>query len=183
MDLKVEIIGEGKRQFESLIRDTIMDLGISGSIESLKVYLDPREPVFAIHIRARLSSRTVRLADVAEVTKLGDKIGVKILDERFSPIILNLLERNYGDRVFQSSRHEIIVEGESDKELLENLVVCDYAEMVRSSIMELVRRIMPEGFRSVKVLSRNKHELLAVASEDLLTDELISKVSNIISGG
>lgn len=182
MEVKVEIVGEGKRQFKSLIRDAIMDLGISGSIESLRVYLDPRELVFAMYVRAKPSSRTIRLAEVAEASKLGGKISVKILDERFSPTILSLLEKIYGGKVSQSSRHEIMIEGEEDKEVLEDLVVCDHAELVKSSIIELVRRVMPEGFRSVKMFSRSKHELLAIASEDPLTDELISKVSSLMSG-
>lgn len=183
MEIIVEIPGEGKKLFESLIRDAIMDLGISGSIESLKVYLNSYEPVFAIYVKAKTSSRTIRLAEVAEVTKLGDKVSVKVLDERFSPTILNILEKTYGDKVSQSSRHEIVVECEESKEVLENLVVCDYAELVKSSVMELVRRVMPEGFRSVKVLSKDKHELLVIASEDPLTDDVISKVSSLVSGG
>jgi len=181
VELKVEIIGEGKRQFESLIRDIIMDLGVSGSIESLKMYLDPHESIFALYVRAKPSSRTIRLVDVAEVSKHGDKVSVKILDERFSPIILNLLEKMYKDKVSQSSRHEIVIENEGRKEVLEDLEICDYADMVRSSIIELVRRIMPEGFRSVKIISRNKYELLAIASEDPLTEDLVSKVSSLMN--
>ncbi|MEM4467667.1 MAG: methanogenesis marker 17 protein [Candidatus Nezhaarchaeales archaeon] len=181
MELKVEIVGEGKRQFESLIKDIIMDLGVSGSIESLRMYLDPREPIFALYVRAKPSSRMIRLADVTEISKREGKIIVKILDERFSPTILSLLEKMYKDKVSQSSRHEIVVEDEGSKEELEGLVVCDYADIVRSSIMELVKRIMPEGFRSVKMISKNKYELLTIASEDPLTDELAFKVSSLVN--
>ncbi|MEM1812236.1 MAG: DUF2113 family protein, partial [Candidatus Nezhaarchaeales archaeon] len=103
------------------------------------------------------------------------------LDERFSPTILSLLEKMYKDKVSQSSRHEIVVEDEGSKEELEGLVVCDYADIVRSSIMELVKRIMPEGFRSVKMISKNKYELLTIASEDPLTDELAFKVGSLVN--
>ncbi|MEM1811556.1 MAG: methanogenesis marker 17 protein, partial [Candidatus Nezhaarchaeales archaeon] len=115
----MEIVGEGKRQFESLIKDIIMDLGVSGSIESLRMYLDPREPIFALYVRAKPSSRMIRLADVTEISKREGKIIVKILDERFSPTILSLLEKMYKDKVSQSSRHEIVVEDEGSKEELE----------------------------------------------------------------
>lgn len=182
MELKVEVIGEGKKQFESLIRDVIMDLGISGSIEVLKIYLDPRDPVFAMYVKAKPSSRAIKLVEVAEVSKLEGKINVKILDERFSPMVLSILEKIYKGKAFQSGRLEIIIECNGDREALEDLVICDYTEVVRNSIMELVRRVMPEGFRSVKMISIDRYELLTIASEDPLTDELESKVSSLMKG-
>lgn len=180
MELKVEVKGKGKESFESLIRDAIMDLGISGSIESLFMYLDPSNMLFIMRVRAKPTSRIIRLTDVAEVSSQDSKVIVKVLDERYSPLILKLLESAYKGRVFQASRHEIVVQGPVDKEELGGLAVCDYAEVVRDSMLELVRRIMPEGFRSIKVLSRDKHELLIMTSEDPLTNELISRASNLL---
>ncbi|MHC1627914.1 MAG: methanogenesis marker 17 protein [Candidatus Nezhaarchaeales archaeon] len=179
MNVRVKIDGGGEKQFESLIKDMIMDLGISGAIDSLKIFLDPYKPVFAMSIKVKPTSRIVRLSEVAEITKSHDGVSVKILDERFSPDILKALEKSYGESVTHVSRFEILIKGDVDKEALEGMPICDYAEMMERSIMEFMRRITPEGFRSIKVL-RDKEKFLLIASEDPLTDEIELEVKSMI---
>ncbi len=179
MKFQIKIEGEGQKQFETLIKDIMMDLGVSGAIDSLKLFLDPYKPVFAMSIKIKPTSRIIRLSEVAEIARSHDGVSVKILDERFSPDILKALEKSYGDLVTHVSRYEILIKGDVDKEALEDIPICDYAEIMERSIMELMRRITPEGFRSIKVL-RDREKLLLIASEDPLTDEIELEAKSMV---
>jgi len=177
--LQIKIEGDERRLFEALIRDIMMDLGVSGAIESLRIALDPHEAIFVMSIKMKPVSRIIRLSEVAEITKSHNGINVKILDEKFSPDIIEALKDSYGDLVSHVSRYEILIKGDIDKEALENIPICNYAEMMERSIMELMRRITPEGFRSIKIL-RSGEGLLLIASEDPLTDEIELRAKSMI---
>ncbi|MCS7140303.1 MAG: methanogenesis marker 17 protein [Candidatus Nezhaarchaeota archaeon] len=171
MKLQVKVEGESGELYERLIRDLVMELNVKGAIESLAILIDPTKPLFAINMQTRPSSKIIRLGEVTEITKSRDYVTIKILDERFSPDIINALEKAYGNMVFHVSRHEVLIKGDVDEKALENTPICDYAKVIERSIMELVHRVTPEGFRSVKIL-RSEGEVLLIASEDPLTDEM-----------
>ncbi|RLF06966.1 MAG: methanogenesis marker 17 protein [Thermoprotei archaeon] len=179
MKVQIKIKGDERRLFETLVKDVMMDLGVSGAIESLKMALDPHRSMFAMSIKMKPISRIVKLSEVAEITKSHDGVSIRILDEKFSPDILKALQDSYGDLVSHVSRYEILIKGDIDREALEHIPICDYAEMMERSIMELMRRITPEGFRSIKVL-RDKEKLLLIASEDPLTDEIESEAKSMV---
>ena len=175
MKLQVKVEGEDTGTlFENLIKDLMMDLGISGAIESLKLLLNPFKLLFAFEVEVKPVSRLIRLGEVAEVTESHEGVRIKIADERFSPDIIRALESSYGKSVKHVSRLEVVIEESISRELIENMAICDYSEVVERSILELMRRVTPEGFRSIRVM-RSKNKITLIASEDPLTDEMIEE--------
>jgi len=181
VELQVNIKGEGGKAYEGLLRDVMMDLGVSGFMEAVRLALDPYKALFAMSVRLKRTSRPIRLAEVADVELSGEGIDVKISDEKFSPDVVKALEEIYGESVKHVSRFEISVKGVFDKSSVENLVICDYAEKMEKLVLELMMKVAPEGFRSVKV-SKRGDEVLLVASEDPLTEELLEEAEELLKG-
>jgi len=70
--MKVECYDEtGAEVYDMVVRQILQDLQITRAVKDLRVYVDPREPVFIIVISYEKTAPPVRLLDFAEYEKTG----------------------------------------------------------------------------------------------------------------
>ncbi|MDI9620167.1 MAG: methanogenesis marker 17 protein [Candidatus Nezhaarchaeota archaeon] len=180
MKVNIKMEDEAASLFRDLINDLIVDLNISGILDSIDVFLDPNKTLFAMSVKTKPALRSIRLSDVAEVSSTNHELRVKINDERFSPLVVKVLEEKYGDSVKHVSRLEVIVSRPIKEEELKDLPLCSYVEASEGLLMDFVQKIVPEGFRSLKIL-KNGNALLIIASEDPLTEDVEVEIGSISS--
>ncbi len=176
----------GAKTTRTLIQDTLSDLALNRVIEKLKVFVDPREPVFIFAALLRLSSPSIKLKDFAkiEMGALGkDEVKIELQREAFTVKLLNKLWERYGkESIEQPDKKIIVVKTDPLKEMdaMGELVIDEPQQEVLDRLIDAIAlRIIPEGFRV------RKHELtgsyvLFVASEDTLKPEWLAKGKEIL---
>ncbi len=177
----------GAKTTKTLIQDTLSDLALNRVIEKLKVFVDPREPVFIFAALLRLSMPSIKLKDFAkiEMGALGkDEVKIELQREAFTVKLLNKLWERYGkENIEQPDKKIILVKTDPLKEMdaMDELVIDEpHQEVLDRLIDAIALRIIPEGFRV------RKHELtgsyvLFVASEDTLKPEWLAKGKEILA--
>ncbi|HXY88677.1 MAG TPA: DUF2113 family protein, partial [Candidatus Acidoferrales bacterium] len=58
----------GAKLLEELTNDILTDLNIARSIENIRIYVDPNEPVFILYAKLSTSLPNVRVSDVANMS-------------------------------------------------------------------------------------------------------------------
>ncbi len=176
----------GAKTTRTLIQDTLSDLALNRVIEKLKVFVDPREPVFIFAALLRLSMPSIRLKDFAkiEMGALGkDEVKIELQREAFTVKLLNKLWERYGkENIEQPDKKIILIKTDPLKEMdaMGELVIDEPQQEVLDRLIDAIAlRIIPEGFRV------RKHELtgsyvLFVASEDTLKPEWLAKGKEIL---
>ncbi|HTX60690.1 MAG TPA: methanogenesis marker 17 protein [Methanobacterium sp.] len=179
--MKVECYDEtGAEVYDMVVRQILQDLQITRAVKDLRVYVDPREPVFIIVISYEKTAPPVRLLDFAEYEKdrAANEVFLKIKDETYLPELLSLLwEREGRNKVHQSSRSEVIVDDPQTD--IRNLVVHNPEEDLRKKIYDALFRIIPEGLRVVDHFSEGN--LIALtASDETIKEEWLQKTREVI---
>ncbi len=176
----------GAKTTRTLIQDTLSDLALNRVIEKLKVFVDPREPVFIFAALLRLSMPSIKLKDFAkiEMGALGkDEVKIELQREAFTVKLLNKLWEKYGkENIEQPDKKIIVIKTDPLKEMdaMGELVIDEPQQEVLDRLIDAIAlRIIPEGFRV------RKHELtgsyvLFVASEDTLKPEWLAKGKEIL---
>ena len=166
---------EGAAKYKEVISDILMDLNLVRAIGRLKVYADPKAPVFIIVGIFRPGMAKLTLGDVADVSSVNEGLQVSVREEQYSTKALGQLWATYGrDNVQMTDRAAVIVpfKGELGKQMddITSIIVYDPQEELKKNVIDALIRITPEGFR-VRKHFISEHMLAFIASEDPIKEE------------
>jgi putative methanogenesis marker protein 17 len=173
----MEIIAEGPERFADdsytqLLERTLVDMGITTSIERVKMIIRPADPLFIISIRTRISGGSRKVSEIATVEEKEGGVFLEITDENYAPRLLSLLWRTFGrERIEQVTRLEIFAKGVTVNDV-ESLKL-DPEEELKKKLLDAVWRLLPEGFK-VRHEVASELALTITATERTLTPEQIA---------
>ena len=179
--MKVECYDEnGAEVYDMIVRHILQEVQVSRSIGDLRVYVDPREPVFIIVVRLEKASKPVVIEDFTEYefNKAGNEMFIKIKDETYLPELLEKLWELEGrNKIHQPNRFEVIIDDPTKD--LEGLVIRDPQEDLKKKVYDAIFRIIPEGFRVID--HRSEGNIIALTcTDEMMKDEWIKKTEEII---
>ncbi|MCD1295750.1 methanogenesis marker 17 protein [Methanocella sp. CWC-04] len=168
---------EGAKKYDEVIRDILSDLNIARAIGRLKVYIDPKEPVFIVVGLFRGGLPTLTLGDAADINSVNEGLLVSVNEEQYASRIVGKLFMKYGrENVIQTDRTSVIVPFKGDLatqiDELSEIVVYNPRDELKKNVIEALLRIAPEGFRIRKHFISEKM-LAFIASEDPIKPEWI----------
>ena len=170
----------GAEVYEIIIKQIFQDLVLGASVDDLKAYVNPDDPVFVLAIKMRKTSNAILFGDVASLTysKANDVTTILIDDENYLPNILKLLWRQFSrDEIYQPNRYQLEIKG--DYTSLKSEVVDDPHSNLQRRIYDAIFRILPEGFKIIKDMSTG--DIVAVvATDELIKDAWIEKAHEFI---
>ncbi len=171
---------KGAEVYEIIIKQIFQDLVLGASVDDLKAYVNPDDPVFVLAIKMKKTSKVVLFSDVANFTydKERDVTMILVDNENYLPNILKRLWRLFSrDEIYQPNRYQLEISGNYLE--LESLVVDDPHSNLQRRIYDAVFRILPEGFKIIKDLS-TEDIVCVVATDELIKDEWIAKAHEYI---
>ena len=127
----------------------------------------------------RKTSKHITLKEVAKVNyEAEDDTTVVLIDnENYLPHILRKLwETNGRENVHQPSRYVIHLPGQHN---VSDLVVDDPQQNLKRRIYDAIFRIVPEGFKIMKDISRDDI-VSVIATDELIKDEWVEKAEEYI---
>ena len=170
---------EGAKVYEMITKQILQDMVLAPSLVDLKAYVNPNEVVFIMAMKLKGTSNKVYLNDVVsfEYDDVSNKTILTINDESFLPQVLRKLWREFGrENVHQPSRYIIELEDEKD---IGNWVIDDPYVNLKRKCYDAIFRIVPEGFKIMKDMSRN--DIIAViATDELIKDDWVVHCEEII---
>lgn len=170
----------GAEVYELVVRQTLQDLQITRAIKDLRVYADPREPLFIIAVSYEKTAPPIHMDDFTEY-KYDEKANetfIRINDEKYLPDLLAKLGEAEGrNKIHQTNRYEIVIDDPQTD--LGSLIIYDPEEDLRKKIYDALFRIIPEGFRIIQHYSKG-NIIALTASDDVIQDEWLKKTDNII---
>jgi putative methanogenesis marker protein 17 len=173
---KIEVTGQeeyGTKKYRELIMDILQDLGLIRSIGRLYVYIDIKQPVFALYGLLRSGIPPLTVKDVGDMMKVEYGYQVKINDEEHMADLLKVLWKNYGrERVEQPARDVVIIASDTSPS---ELTVADLEAEFLQDLTDALVRVAPEGFRNRRNEMTEK-SFFFIAAEESLTPELISRI-------
>jgi len=180
--MKVECYDEnGAEVYEMIVKHILQEVQVSRSIGDLRVYVDPREPLFIIVVRMESASPPVLIEDFAELefNKAGNEMFVKIKDETYLPDLLQKLWEIEGrNKIHQPNRFEVIIDDPTVD--LKGLVVLDPTDNLKKKVYDAIFRIIPEGFRVID--HRSEGNIIALTcTDEMMKDEWIKKTDEIVA--
>ena len=180
--MKVECYDEnGAEVYDMIIRHILQEVQVTRSIGDLRVYVDPREPLFIIVVRLEKASKPVVIEDFTEYefNKAGNEMFIKIKDETYLPELLEKLWEMEGrNKIHQPNRFEVIIDDPTKD--LEGLIIRDPQEDLRKKVYDAIFRIIPEGFRVID--HRSEDNIIALTcTDEMMKDEWIEKTEEIIA--
>lgn len=170
----------GAEVYEIIIKQIFQDLVLGTSVDDLKAYVNPDDPVFVLAIKMKKTSNAVAFGDVANFTydKADDVTRIIIDNENYLPNILKRLWRLFSrEEIYQPNRYQLEINGNHMD--LETLVVDDPQSNLQRRIYDAVFRILPEGFKIIKDLS-TENIVAVVATDELIKDAWIEKAHEFI---
>ena len=171
---------KGAEVYEMIVKQVFQDLQLTRSVKDLRIYADPREPVFIIAIKADKTMSPILIEDLAayEYDSGEDKTFIRIRDETYLPELMEKLWEMEGrGKIQQPTRFDVIIESPSHD--LKGLMVHDPAESLKRKIYDAIFRIIPEGFRVIRDLSQGPIVAM-VCTDEILKEEWIEKCKNMI---
>jgi putative methanogenesis marker protein 17 len=173
----MEIIAEGPESFANasyteLLERTLVDMGITTSIEKVKMIIHPSEPLFIISIRVRKAGGSRLVNDIAVIEEKDGGTFITIVDENYAPRLLSMLWRTFGrERIEQITRLEILAKGTAPAEI--ETLKLDPEEEMKKKLLDAVWRLLPEGFK-VRHEVASETTMTITATERTLTPEQIA---------
>ena len=180
--MKVECYDEnGAEVYDMIIRHILQEVQVTRSIGDLRVYVDPREPIFIIVVRLEKASKPVVIEDFTEYefNKAGNEMFIKIKDETYLPELLEKLWEMEGrNKIHQPNRFEVIIDDPTKD--LEGLIIRDPQEDLKKKVYDAIFRIIPEGFRVID--HRSEGNIIALTcTDEMMKDEWIKKTEEIVA--
>ena len=179
--MKIECYDEtGAEVYEMVVRQILQDLQLIRAIKDLRLYVDPREPVFIIVLSYEKAAPDVYLEDFTEYEfdKESNEAFLRIKDEKYLPELLGKLWELEGrNKIHQTSRSEVIIDNPQVN--LKKLVVHNPEEDLRKKIYDALFRIIPEGFRVVEHYSEG-NIIALTASDEVIKQEWLDKTRTIV---
>ena len=105
---------KGAEVYEIIIKQIFQDLVLGSSVDDLKAFVNPDDPVFILAIKMKKTSNVIKFGDVADFTynKEKDVTTILIGDENYLPNILNKLWRMFSrDEIYQPNRYVLEISG------------------------------------------------------------------------
>lgn len=170
----------GGEVYEMIIRQIFQDLQLSPSVKDMRVFVDPAEVVFIIVMQMDRTAPNVMFSEVAtyKYDKNTDETTISLKEEKYLPTLLKKLWVMKGrENVHQPNRSQIVIDGEGDN--LSEIAVDDYSENLKKRLYDAAFRIIPEGFRIIKDLSKGNLVAL-VCTDELIKDEWVEKAESFI---
>jgi putative methanogenesis marker protein 17 len=170
----------GADVYEMVIRQTLQDLQLSRAIRDMKVFTDPREPVFIIAIKYEKAASPITIDDFTEYEYKKDEnnLYIRVKDETYLPELLQKLWGLEGrENIQQPSRDEIIISNPKAK--VEGIYIHDPMEDLKKKIYDAIFRIIPEGFKVIEQLSKG-NVIAMVCSDEIIKKEWIKKRDEMI---
>lgn len=166
---------EGAEKYREVIADILADLNLTRAIGRLKVYIDPKAPVFIIVGLFRPGLAKTTLGDVADISNVSEGLLVSVREEEYASRAVGKLFSQYGrENVIQTDRAAVIVPARGDfskqMDAVASIVVYDPQEDLKKSVIDALLRITPEGFR-VRKHYITESMLAFIASEDPIKPE------------
>jgi len=171
----------GAEVYEIIIKQIFQDLVLGASVDDLKAYVNPDDPVFVLAIKMKKTSNAVAFGDVANLIydKKDDVTRIIIDNENYLPNILKQLWKKFSrDEIYQPNRYQLDIEG--DHTDLESLIIDDPHSNLQRRIYDAIFRILPEGFKNIKDMS-TENIVTVVATDELIKDAWIEKANEYIS--
>lgn len=168
---------KGAEVYEMIIKQIFQDLVLGPSVQDLRAFVDPRQPVFILAIKMKKTSSAKKLEDVAKVRfkKEEDVTDIFVENENYLPNILKKLWFMYSrEEIYQPTRFNIELPG--DQTDLANMVVDDPHSNLQRRIYDAIFRILPEGFKIIKDMSQ-KDIIAVIATDELIKDAWIEKMN------
>ena len=159
----------------------VQDLVLGSSVDDLKAFVNPDDPVFILAIKMKKTSTVVEFKDVASFSynKQNDVTMILVDDENYLPNILNKLWRMFSrEEIYQPNRYMLEISGNQLN--LETLVIDDPHSNLQRRIYDAIFRILPEGFKIIKDMS-TKDIIAVVATDELIMDSWIEKAEEYIA--
>ena len=180
--MKVECYDEdGAAVYDMIVRHILQEVQVTRSIGDLRVYVDPREPLFIIVVKLEKASQPIVIEDFTEYEfiKEGNEMFIKIKDETYLPDLLEKLwEREGRNKIHQPNRYEVIID--DPRTDLEGMVVRDPQDDLKKKVYDAIFRIIPEGFRVID--HRSEDNIIALTcTDEMMKDEWLKKTDEIIS--
>jgi len=179
--MQVECYDEsGQEVYEMIVRHILQEVQIVRAVKDVRVYVDPREPVFIIAVEYLKTAPPVVMEDFAEYKydKEANEAFIKIKNENYLPELLKKLWELEGrNKIHQPSRFEVIIDDPQVK--LEGLVVHDPEEDLKKRIYDAIFRIIPEGFRVVEHYSEG-NIIALTCSDEYVKEEYVEKTREIV---
>lgn len=166
---------EGAAKYREVISDILSDLNLVRTIGRLKVYIDPKAPVFIIVGLFRPGLAKLTLGDVADISGVAEGLLVSVREELYASRALGKLWARYGrENIIQTDRAAVIVPTKGDfarqMDDVSAIIVYDPQEELKKNVIDALLRITPEGFR-VRKHFIDEHMLAFIASEDPIKPE------------
>lgn len=181
MQMQVECHDEsGQKVYDMILRQILQDVQIVRAVKDVRIFIDPRQPVFIIALQYQKTSPPILLEDFTEYEydPEANETFIRIKDEKYLPELLKKLWEVEGrNKIHQPSRFEVILDDPQVK--LEGLVVHDPEEDLKKKVYDAIFRIIPEGFRVVEHYSQD-NLIVLTCSDEYIKEEYLEKTREII---
>ena len=170
----------GQKVYDMILRQILQDIQIVRAVKDVRIFIDPRKPVFIIALQYQKTSPPIVLEDFTEYEydPEANETFIRIKDEKYLPELLKKLWEIEGrNKNHQPSRFEVIIDDPQVK--LEGLVVHDPEEDLKKKIYDAIFRIIPEGFRVVEHYSED-NLIVLTCSDEYIKEEYLEKTQEII---
>jgi putative methanogenesis marker protein 17 len=168
----------GGALYRRIASTVITDHDLLRVLEKLRIFIDPKVPIFIAVGLTRTVPRNIVVSDFCGVTYDGQKVTLMITDETYLAPLLELLWQRFGkDQVLQPDRFTIEMRFQGNEaEGIEEIVVADPTEGLFKDLIYTMQVICPEGFR-VKKQSFQNGRFWFVASENTLPEDVMPMVN------
>ena len=166
---------KGAEVYELIIKQIFQDLVLGPSVDDLRAFINPDEPVFILAIKMKKTASEINLGEVANLIYNKEENLTKIFidDENYLPNILKRLWFDFQrEDLYQPNRYEIDIDGNQTH--LKVLVVDSPHSNLQRRIYDAIFRILPEGFRIIKDIS-TENIIAVVATDELIKDEWLER--------
>ncbi|MCQ2973090.1 MAG: methanogenesis marker 17 protein [archaeon] len=166
---------KGAEVYELIIKQIFQDLVLGPSVDDLRAFVDPDGPVFILAIKTKKTSSEIKLDEVANLMYNEEENVTKIFiqNENYLPNLLKKLWFMYPrEEIYQPNRYEVDLDG--DQTDLKDLVIDSPHSNLQRRLYDAIFRILPEGFRIIKDISRD-NIVAVVATDELIKDAWLEK--------
>jgi len=171
---------QGAEVYEMIIRQILQDVQIRRAIKDMKVFVDPREPVFIIAVKYEKATPPVTIDDFTEYKydENENMTYIRVKDETYLPELFQKLWETEGrEKIHQPGRFEVIIN--DPKTELKGMTIHDPKEDLKKKIYDAIFRIIPEGFKVIR--HHSVEDIIAmVCSDEIIKEEWIKKEEEMI---
>jgi len=163
---------QGARLIEELTSDILSDLDVAQSLNNIRIFIDPDEPVFVLYGKLAISLPDIKISDVATMTHTDDGLKLDIKNERYVNDLLDKLVARYGKaNILQLDRYTVLVATDDD---IPDETIYEPTTELKRKVIDSIRRVAPEGYRIIKHDITDEY-ILFIASEEPIKQEWIDR--------